>query len=32
MATNAEIFDRLKQDHDTHRELLDKLLESSLSV
>ena len=29
MATNTEIFDRLKQDHDTHRELLDKLLETS---
>ena len=29
MATNAEIFERLKQDHDTHRELLDKLLETS---
>ena len=29
MADTAEIFDRLKQDHDKHRELLDKLLETS---
>ena len=29
MATTTEIFDRLKQDHDTRRELLDKLLETS---
>ena len=29
MADTAEIFDRLKQDHDRHRELLDKLLETS---
>ena len=29
MATATEIFERLKQDHDKHRELLDKLLETS---
>ncbi|MDG5748580.1 hemerythrin domain-containing protein [Qipengyuania sp. XHP0207] len=29
MADTTEIFDRLKQDHDRHRELLDKLLETS---
>ena len=29
MADSAEIFDRLKQDHDKHRELLDKLLQTS---
>ena len=29
MADATEIFDRLKQDHDKHRELLDKLLETS---
>ena len=29
MATATEIFERLKQDHDKHRELLDKVLETS---
>lgn len=29
MANAQEIFERLKQDHDRHRELLDKLLETS---
>ena len=29
MADTKEIFDRLKQDHDKHRELLDKLMETS---
>ena len=29
MTDATEIFARLKQDHDTHRELLDKLLETS---
>ncbi len=29
MADAHEIFDRLKKDHDRHRELLDKLLETS---
>ena len=29
MADTKEIFDRLKQDHDRHRELLDKLMETS---
>ena len=29
MATATEIFERLKQDHDKHRALLDKLLETS---
>ena len=29
MADTEEIFDRLKQDHDRHRELLDKLMETS---
>ena len=29
MADSNEIFDRLKQDHDKHRELLDKLLQTS---
>lgn len=29
MTDATEIFDRLKQDHDRHRELLDKLLETS---
>ncbi|QYJ08425.1 hemerythrin domain-containing protein [Qipengyuania flava] len=29
MTDTTEIFDRLKQDHDKHRELLDKLLETS---
>ena len=29
MAQTNEIFDRLKQDHDKHRELLDKLMETS---
>lgn len=29
MAEANEIFDRLKKDHDKHRELLDKLLETS---
>ena len=29
MSQAEEIFDRLKQDHDKHRELLDKLLETS---
>ena len=29
MAETQEIFARLKEDHDTHRELLDKLMETS---
>ncbi len=29
MADSTEIFDRLKQDHDKHRQLLDKLKETS---
>ena len=29
MADTKEIFDRLKQDHDRHRELLDKLMQTS---
>ena len=29
MADTQEIFARLKQDHDTHRDLLDKLLDTS---
>ncbi|ALE16243.1 hypothetical protein AMC99_00941 [Altererythrobacter epoxidivorans] len=29
MSDTTEIFERLKQDHDRHRELLDKLLETS---
>ena len=29
MADATEIFDRLKKDHDKHRELLDKLLQTS---
>ena len=29
MANATEIFDRLKQDHDKHRDLLDKILETS---
>ena len=29
MANAAEIFDRLKEDHDKHRALLDRLLETS---
>ena len=29
MAETHEIFARLKEDHDTHRELLDKLMETS---
>ncbi len=29
MADTKEIFDRLKQDHDRHRELLDKILQTS---
>ena len=29
MTQATEIFDRLKEDHDRHRELLDKLLETS---
>ena len=29
MAETPEIFARLKEDHDTHRELLDKLMETS---
>ena len=29
MTEATEIFDRLKEDHDRHRELLDKLLETS---
>ena len=29
MADTNEIFDRLKQDHDRHRELLDKLMQTS---
>ncbi|MBX7541784.1 hemerythrin domain-containing protein [Qipengyuania sphaerica] len=29
MADSKEIFDRLKQDHDKHRELLDKILQTS---
>ncbi|WP_369025424.1 hemerythrin domain-containing protein [Qipengyuania sp. RANM35] len=29
MTDTAEIFDRLKKDHDKHRELLDRLLETS---
>ena len=29
MADTKEIFDRLKQDHDKHRELLDKLMQTS---
>ena len=29
MAETQAIFDRLKQDHDTHRDLLDKLMQTS---
>lgn len=29
MSDTTEIFDRLKEDHDRHRELIDKLLETS---
>jgi hemerythrin-like domain-containing protein len=29
MSDTAEIFDRLKRDHDKHRELLDRLLDTS---
>lgn len=29
MADSTEIFDRLKQDHDKHRDLLDRLLQTS---
>ncbi len=29
MADTQAIFDRLKQDHDTHRDLLDKLMQTS---
>ena len=29
MADTQEIFDRLKQDHDRHRELLDKIMQTS---